>query len=297
MNAINSINTHFNNILDGMEATQKALYMLKEVNQQPESLTDRCNLLVYCNQNGTKLPVKRKIIFFIDETFTFEPAPQKDKKGKPGIETMFEHIGKDTLRPQFHGVYFDKGNMIATDAYTLVIVKAGDVKQYARTLTAKQFKKIGIVNPEAVESFVNDNWTDPQGKIMNKDGGVIEARFPDYAAIIPKDGHEVTYPAQFLCDLFLTHKTALQNAEKGHEAITPHLVIEFKEMTASFNPALLHRVVKTLWDNGAKDITISYFTPSRPVVFTADNGDKGLCMPLVMTEETHFTGIYTIAEL
>ena len=293
MNAINSVNTHFNNILDSMEATQKALYMLKEVNQQPEDLTDRCSLLVYCNQNGIKLPVKRKIIFDAEDTFTFEPVPQKDKKGKPGIETMFEHTGKDPVRPQFHGVYFDKGNMIATDAHTLVIVKAEDVKQYARELTTKRLKKMGIMDAQAVESLVNDNWTDPQGKIMNREGGVIDARFPDYNSVIPQDGHEAYYPAQALADLFLTHKTALQNAVTLSKSIAPHLVIKFKEMTASFNPALLHKVVKTLWDNGAKDITITYSKPSRAVVFTADNGDKGLCMPLVMTEETHFEGIYT----
>lgn len=296
MNAINSINTHFNNILDGMEATQRALYMLKEVNQQPESLTDRCSLLVYCNQNSIKLPVKRKIIFEAEETFTYEPAQQKDKRGKPGIEIMFEHTGKDPIRPQFHGVYFDKGNMIATDAHTLVIVKAGDVKQYARELIVKYLKKMGILRTD-VSSIVDETWTDPQGKIMNRDGDIIEARFPDYKAVIPQDGHEVTYPAQLLCDLFLTHKTALQNAEKGINAVAPHLVIKFKEMTASFNPALLHRVVKTLWDNGAKDITISYSTPSRAIVFTADNKDKGLCMPLIMTEETHFTGLHTTTEL
>ena len=69
---------------------------------------------------------------------------------------IFNYCGKkDFLRPSLSGVFHDKGQRVATDAHQMVIIKCDYPQEY-------------------------------EGKIIDKDGKEIGAKFPDFEAVLPK---------------------------------------------------------------------------------------------------------------
>jgi len=99
-------------------------------------------------------------------------VPEKAKKPKNTFEKTVENllyqkfVDKGTSHPNVTGIFYNGGTVIATDAHVLAIVKMN--------------------YPKANE-----------GKIIDKKGNVIDAKYPNYKAILPdldKDYRKIDNP-------------------------------------------------------------------------------------------------------
>lgn len=83
------------------------------------------------------------------------------------LNKMYGCCSKDELRPALTGLFYDRGNIVATDANVLVSIKS----DYDNGLG---------------------------GKIIGKDGKEIEARFPAWEQVIPLETKEIDVDAEKL---------------------------------------------------------------------------------------------------
>jgi len=83
------------------------------------------------------------------------------------LNKMYGCCSKDGLKPVFNGLFHDRGNIVATDGHVLVSIKS-------------------------------DYDNDLEGKIIGKDGKVIEGRFPSWEQVIPSETKEIDVDAEML---------------------------------------------------------------------------------------------------
>ena len=147
---------------------------------------------------------------------------------------------KHTPHPELKGVYHSDGCKIATDAHILVIIKS----EYSSEL---------------------------EGKIVDKDGNIINARFPQYSRAIP----EMKKCKRYSIDL-TKFKDAIDKGKKAYKEISPVVCITIAEnVKISLKYAqLVLSFIKTY------KITELHFNKTKQttsLLFTSD-GNMMVCM-------------------
>ncbi len=118
---------------------------------KPETLNEIVKLIRFIKENKSK---------FDSETLASFMQPlnmvmfQEEKSPKIGKIDIFKFCANDELRPALDGVYYHNGYCYASDGHVLLKTSHGYNEEF-------------------------------NGKIMSKDGKVIEARYPDAESVIP----------------------------------------------------------------------------------------------------------------
>lgn len=235
--------------------------------------------------------VKPKMsIEFTEENNTVETlALPKKKATKSGIDSLKEIVSDDITRPVMQGIYFEDGNMIATDAHKLTIIPQTEsfdvIVDKAAEARYKTYKKSdpSYTREKAKAQILGKLSGDLNGKIIDfLKGEVVEGKYPNYKSVIPDYKTSVTVDAQKLIDEVNGARAVQNNLQNNVFAIG----IELNGETLYFNPRLLADVVETLQGNGAKKFELlSEGQKNRAVVIKTDNGMTGLVMPLEVKGE------------
>lgn len=160
---------------------------------------------------------------------------------------IFKHCEKkDFLRPSLNGVFHDKGQRVATDAHQIAVIKCDYPQEY-------------------------------EGKIIDKEGKEIDARFPYYEAILPKLNSELTEISLNVDEIknqFKQYK-AFKRIDKNGE--NPHF--KFNLNDTYFNIELLFEKALPFLEYSSGKV---YLTgPKKFQLYIVNsNGDKYLQMPL-----------------
>lgn len=250
----------------------------------------------------------------------FEPEAQLDLEGNAlalAIHKTLFATGPDD-RPQMSGVFFEltpeKTNFVATDAHKLVRYTRTDVKSdqpYSSILPKKPLNILrNLLN--GVESnvhmeFSKINFSAAWDNIRLV-GRLIDARYPNYESVIPKDNPNVLTVDK---NLFINRLMRVQNfankstmlvrlklagsqltldaenldfSSQAHEVLP--CVYDGADMEIGFNSRFLIEVLKNVSE---PEVTLKLSVPSRPgVIEPAQNTDENehllmLIMPLMIT--------------
>ena len=105
---------------------------------------------------------------------------------------IYKYVSKDKAREQLHGVYYNNGDIVATDRYLLVVLQ---------------------------NQTYNPSY---EGKIIGKSGEIFEGKYPNYKSIMPANlGNYVLTQFDYngLEEINKTDKAkvmAMQDYEKKH---------------------------------------------------------------------------------
>ena len=99
------------------------------------NLTDNETIKALCNE-----------ILYIDACNTIVKNSRFD---------IYKYVSKDKAREQLHGVYYNNGDIVATDRYLLVVLQ---------------------------NQTYNPSY---EGKIIGKSGEIFEGKYPNYKSIMP----------------------------------------------------------------------------------------------------------------
>ena len=154
---------------------------------------------------------------------------------------------KDILRPSFKGVFHDKGQRVATDAHQIAVIKSDYPQEY-------------------------------EGKIIDKEGKVLDYNFPNYGDVLPKLNSELTEISLDIDEIksqFKQYK-AFKKIDKYGE--NPHF--KFNLNDTYFNIELLfEKAVPFLEYSSGKVYLTGHKKPQLYIVNS--NGDKYLQMPIL----------------
>jgi hypothetical protein len=184
------------------------------------------------------------------------PAP---KKGS--IETLARNVGKKDVGRGFEmGVFIDDGNLVATDANHLVVIK------------------------DTEDTHAKDN-----GKVLNvskeyRVGQELDQKYPMYKEIIPKDNKYVSEKIDIKELLDFVNGANFSKGNALASLIT--IPFEYNGNTIYVSTIVLEPTLKTLQDFGATDVVLELpDAPSRPIVIKDANSENiGLVMPMVFNE-------------
>ena len=242
------------------------------------------------NSEGFKLKKPLELDFGVVVNTTSSPAKKLKKEGFDSLEKI---VSKDDIRPIFQSVFFDKGNLVATDAHTLVVIKKkesdSDIIKNAKEKLIKSYSK--TVGEKEATRFANEKYaplekSGLEGKLINqKTGEITDGKFPDYQAIIPQDFPLTqSLPIQDIIDLTNGAIEGLKSASKTRMAIMFNVTGD-TEVKLGINPSFLLKTLQALQANGAKSIKMGFGGPTKAITIKADNGDMGLVMPLMINED------------
>ena len=180
-------------------------------------------------------------------------------KGLDSIVTPF--LGKDYLNIKFMGINFDENGITSTDAHVLI------------TLPYPNDKYNGIYDITGAK------------KQKSKDLLLINEKYPNYSAVIPKSENAGTPYEVDVYKLLQYTKTAINYANKTTYAIA------FKygdDEKIGFNGKLLVQVLTTALKLGHEKIYAFITTPRKPMVLSPNknyelgNDELLLTMPVVL---------------
>jgi hypothetical protein len=193
---------------------------------------------------------KDKIIndFEPNENIDVKPVEKAVKQGKSKSESIGIAISKDDLRPNMQGVFNDAVNkkLVATDANKMIVISDPSIKETK------------IIDP--------------------KTGNVIDGRFPDYNAVIPKDN-----PIKRKVNVkeFLAQLNGLSETKKFFE--TPIAgKIKIGEQDFAFNSELMRDVFQVMAEQGVTEVELQLSQPNRAIVIESNKGVMGIVMPLLI---------------
>lgn len=204
---------------------------------------------------SSNLPKKQflkrdKIIndFDPNENIDVKPIEKAIKQGKSKSESIGIAVSKDDLRPNFQGVFNDAVNkkLVATDANKLIVISDPSIKETK------------IIDP--------------------KTGDVIDGRFPDYDAVIPKDN-----PIKRKVNVkeFLAQLNGLSETKKFFD--TPIAgKIKIGEQEFAFNSELMRDVFQVMAEQGIIEVELQLSQPNRALVVESNKGVMGIVMPLLL---------------
>ena len=160
---------------------------------------------------------------------------------------IFNYCGKkDFLRPSLSGVFHDKGQRVATDAHQMVIIKCDYPQEY-------------------------------EGKIIDKDGKEIGAKFPYYEAVLPKlNGEliEISINIEEIKSQFKQYKAFKKIDKIGKN---PHLKFNLNDTYFSIE-LLFEKALPFLEYSSGNVYLTGHENPQLYIINS--NGDKYLQMPL-----------------
>ena len=168
-------------------------------------------------------------------------------KVKTSKFNIFNHCGKkDFMRPSLNGVFHDKGQRIATDSHQIAVIKSGYPQEY-------------------------------EGKIIDKEGKEIAAKFPNYEAVLPKLSGELTEISLNVDEIknqFRQYK-AFKKTDKNGE--NPYFKFNLKDTYFSIE-LLFEKALPFLEYSSGKAYLTGHKNPQLYIINS--NGDKYLQMPL-----------------
>ncbi len=164
----------------------------------------------------------------------------------------YEYVSKNDWQSAVTGVLYESGQMVATDAHMIIAYKAD-------------------YNP------------DLEGKIIDKNGAIIDARYPNWKVVIPdnKNLTFVDFDYSKVFDLYKSFKVRkkIQKEKEYKELVTIEDVY--------FDLALFYKLAKFCKHFGISKIGIS--NPSRACKVTNDNA-TAILMPII-SNKNHITHI------
>jgi hypothetical protein len=231
----------------------------------------------YLIENG-KIPIKAK--------------PQQLKPStKSGYESLAKMVNDDDLRPAIQSIYFDDGNLVATDAMKFIIIQRteneSEIKQIVRKNTEKEVNKFAggkeaenIVNKYLKEIF--DGGLSGKG-IVYEQGRKLNSNFPNYKAVVPKI--ELSTAPVGISELISIFNGALLAMGNVSESVkfVPFNFVGKETQKISFNPKLMLDLLVCLQANGANNVILCPTVPTRAMSIFTDNGNFGLIMPILKT--------------
>ena len=166
---------------------------------------------------------------------------------KTSTFNIFNYCGKkDFLRPALNGVFHDKGQRVATDAYQVVVIKCDYPQEY-------------------------------EGKIIDKEGKEIDARFPNYEDVLLKSNRELTkisLDIEAIKSQFKQYK-AFKKIDKIRK--NPHLKFNLNDTYFSIE-LLFGKALPFLEYSSGNVYLTGHKNPQLYIINS--NGDKYLQMPL-----------------
>lgn len=166
---------------------------------------------------------------------------------KFGRLDLYKFTAKDDLRPSICGVYHDNGWQVATNGHMVIAVK---------------------------QSYAEER----EGKIIAKDGSVIEDRYPNWRAVIPAYTNEYKTFRMDMAELSEALRKAKAHTKVyGKDACQISLSGEIW-----FRPDLLHLFATAMKEDGADEI--QYLSSDRGAVVKTDTIQL-LLMPMIPPTE------------
>lgn len=180
-----------------------------------------------------------------------------DKISVPKEIIYSKIVSKDSLRPNIIGVYYENGYVVATDDYKLIALK----QDYDKNL---------------------------EGKIINKNGFVIDLEYPDWKRVVPNlDGVEkITYDVDYLIIQLQTISNIYKIAGLGIK----YLLFKDDKHETCIDPDIMLPIILQAKKMGIDRLDL-YFVGSGRAVVIKDDYDKllGLVMPIsIGVDEVHF---------
>lgn len=296
------------------------LEYLKNLPEQPVTFNvNESDLSIDMSSNSGKY----HIVGEKADDFPKEPAPGDTTTFKMPSIRLIECINKtlfavsnDTLRPAMTGVYFElKGKdigFVSTDAHRLVQLRRDDIsspEEGGFVVPKKPLQQLrGTLPPDesVLELSYNNSHLFVKGEKVSLSCRLIDARFPDFRAVIPADNpYRLTVNrADFASALrrvnIFANKTTNQvlldingnslniSAQdidfsyEGKETLTCQYSGE--DMKIAFNAKLMVEIVNNL---DGEEVVLELSTPSRAGIFRSvekhDNEDlMMLLMPLMV---------------
>lgn len=249
------------------------------------------DLLSALSKEGIKLKTPLNIDGLVVKV---EPVSVK-AYNKKGVDALQKVVSKDVLKPHFQSVYFDGENMVATDGSILTVQKKTETDKqiiqkakeaYVKSLEKTLGKKLAQEKANEDYSKLEKNGLD--GILIDfKTGQIVDAKYPDYKSVIPKENKIVTQNIniQELINLANGAELALSNNNKDIVPMVFKLTNE-DGLEIGVSARLLKDLLQSLQGNGSKNIILEFDSPSRAIVVKSDNGDIGLIMPMLVSEET-----------
>jgi hypothetical protein len=228
----------------------------------------------------------------LDNGLRVHVKPQYAKPlANEGFLSMKNIVGTDTLRPIMSSVYFDNGNLIATDAHKIIIVKQSQsesqLKPIFRNLIEKEVNKnvAGRDADKIIEEKVNAIFEGGlDKKAVNMFTGMIDegTKYPNYQAVIPKNiEYTESVSIQSLIDACNGVFELSNNCYKTIGIIKFNFINGEVEQEIGFLSEFLLDTLQVLQINGAKSVKLSPSTPTRGCGIYADNGNYALLMPIM----------------
>ena len=213
-----------------------------------------------------KLRSKKIFLGNLNNALVFDISDIKKSKApklKPGIQSLKNIVSKDDLRPVMSGVYTDNGNLVATNAHVLVLLKGLGKKA--------------------------DN-----GKILNTFNVVktgrkyIDGTYPKYKNVIPTYNNKTAFIDidVILNDVYTFTKLVRPIKTNG---LNPRYAIIDSGKLMVYDVVYLLEALKALKANGTKKIRYAG-NKSRALNIETDNDHFALVMPV-------FTGTDDIEDL
>lgn len=222
-----------------------------------------CKLVEELAKNGKCLTGKRTINLEYLGALGYEfnhadRVPPKGRAGMYGLDKIVQPL-KSLTRPEYSAVFVDDGNLVATDANKLIVIKDSE----------NQAKKYN-------------------GKIVGIQKGnlntVIDGRYPNYNSVLPQMDRLPHVTSWVEIDEILPGLNGRVLILKSISDSMKYVVLSIKGNNIAVKANFLLDILVVLKANGAKKIKIGSSDSSRAILLQTDNGNTGLLMPMLVKD-------------
>jgi len=220
-----------------------------------------------------------------------------------GFLSLKNIVGTDTLRTIMSCVYFDDGNLVATDSWKIVIIKKtqsdNEIKEIVKNLTKKDVNKFaaGKEADKIIDSRLSSIFDGGLNKkAINMFSGELDSQnYPNYQAVIPKNiEYTESVSIQSLIDACNGVFEVVNNCYKAIGNIRFDFINGQEQQEIAFNSEYLLETLQVLQVNGAKSVKLSPSSPTRGCGIYADNGNYALIMPVMINNNAEMICNYSI---
>jgi hypothetical protein len=189
--------------------------------------------------------------FDYDIEIDVKPIDKPIKQGKSKTESISQIVSKDELRPNMGGIFRDAENkkLVATDGMKMVVIDDSTIS------------KTEIIDPKT-----------------NK---IIDAKYPQYDVVIPKDN-----PIKRKVNVkeWLSQLNGLVETKKFFDKPIAGR-IKIGDLDFAFNSELMRDVFNVMAEQGVQEVELQLSQPNRALVIESNKGIMGLIMPFAVDKE------------
>ena len=165
---------------------------------------------------------------------------------------MYNYVGKHLPYSAILGVYHDSGFKVATNTHILIVKK----EDYNQEL---------------------------EGKVISKDGEVIDSQFPLYRRVIEQDNEYNFHPIDF--ELF----NQIYKEYKSDRRLNKKGIFVVKFQGVYFNIEMFNKMVIFAKECSIYNLGLRLFNSHKyGAKFTNNRGDEGLLMPMICSDESEY---------